>query len=65
MENMKEMSRERLEAILASWLADYTLEECHDMGGQFEAAERELERRDNLDHDHAMAWYEIEYENVD
>ena len=65
MRNMKELSVEQLEAILAWWLEDYTLEECHDMGGQFEAAERELERRDNLAHDHAMTWYEIEYEGLD
>ena len=64
MQNMEELSRERLEAILASWLEDYTLEECHDMGGQFEAAERELERRDNPEHE-PLKWYEIEYENVD
>jgi len=65
MRSMKELSVEQLEAILAWWLKDYTLEECHDMGGEFEAAERELEHRFAWNWEDELTWYEKEYIDQD
>ena len=65
MQDLTKLSVEELEAILARWLVDYSLEECHDMGGQFEAVEIELEHRFAYNWEDELTWYEKEYIDQD